>query len=252
MSEIKEQLRQALTVERYPRSSTYDPQWLVDNLMGPHPLWLAESLSQVMPLQAGMRVLDLGCGTALTSIFLAKEFDVEVWAADLWVKPTDNWQRIQEAGVSDRVYPLGTEARELPFAEGFFDAIVSFDAFHYFGTDTLYLPYCLDFLVPGGPLGIVVPGMRLEPGQPLPPYLAEHWDPQRCAHLGPDWWRTHWERTGLVTVKVADMVPHGWEDWLRWLEACDLVGKGYAPDAEILRADRGAVFGFTRMLAHRT
>ena len=35
-------------------------------------------------LEPGMRVLDLGCGKGLSSIFLAKEFGVQVWAADLW------------------------------------------------------------------------------------------------------------------------------------------------------------------------
>jgi hypothetical protein len=31
----------SLTLDRYPRSNTYDQQWIVDNLMGPHPLWRA-------------------------------------------------------------------------------------------------------------------------------------------------------------------------------------------------------------------
>ena len=38
----------------------------------------------------------------------------------------------------------------LPFAESSFDAIVSFDAYHYFGTDDLYLGYISAFLKPGG------------------------------------------------------------------------------------------------------
>jgi cyclopropane fatty-acyl-phospholipid synthase-like methyltransferase len=42
-------------------------------------------------------VLDMGCGTALSSIFLAREFGVEVWAVDLWVPPYDNFTRIREA-----------------------------------------------------------------------------------------------------------------------------------------------------------
>jgi hypothetical protein len=40
MSEIQEQLRQALTMERYPRSAAYDPQCVVDNLMGHWLRWL--------------------------------------------------------------------------------------------------------------------------------------------------------------------------------------------------------------------
>lgn len=250
MQDVQERLRRMLTNDRYPRSATYDPQWVVDNLMGPHPLWKAEALTQVMPLRSDMRVLDLGCGTALTSIFLAREFGVEVWAADLWIKPTENWQRIEAAGVADRVRPVYAEARALPFAEGFFDAIVSFGSFHYFGTDTLYLPYCLKFLAPGGSIGIVGPGLLIEPGDPLPPYLASRWHPDFCAFLSPTWWRTHWERTGLVTVDVADTVPDSGADWLRWLEACDLVGRGHEPDAELLRADVDTLLGFTRVAAH--
>jgi 2-polyprenyl-3-methyl-5-hydroxy-6-metoxy-1,4-benzoquinol methylase len=63
---------------------------------------VSDSVPSLMPLQPGMRVLDLGCGTALTSIFLAREFDVEVWATDLWVKPTENWERIHAAGLADQ------------------------------------------------------------------------------------------------------------------------------------------------------
>jgi len=247
----EELLRDALTVARYPRASAYDQQWVVDNLMGPHPLWSVEALMQVMTLRPGMRVLDLGCGTALSSIFLAREYDVEVWATDLWVDPSENWERIQQSGVADRVHPMRVDARQLPFAHGFFDAIVSVGSFHYFGTDARYLADCTEVLRPHGSIGLIMPGLRRDPWPALPPYLAERWGPDMCTWLGPDWWRQHWERADLVTVEVADMVPGGWEDWLRWLDACDLVGRGYEPDAKMLRADGGDLLGLTRLVAHR-
>ena len=103
---------------------------------------LTEALSEVMILEPGMRVLDMGCGTAKSSIFLAREFDVEVWATDLWVKADENWQRIRDAGLEGRVFPIHAEAHALPFASEFFDASISMDAYHYFGTDDLYIrPY---------------------------------------------------------------------------------------------------------------
>jgi cyclopropane fatty-acyl-phospholipid synthase-like methyltransferase len=37
-----------------------------------------------------MRVLDLGCGRAATSIFLRREFGVQVWATDLWTNASEN------------------------------------------------------------------------------------------------------------------------------------------------------------------
>ena len=85
-----------------------------------------------------MRVLDLGCGRAASSIFLRREFGVEVWATDLWIDPSENLERIQDAGVGDGVFPIHADARALPFAQGFFDAIISLDSFVYYGTDDLY------------------------------------------------------------------------------------------------------------------
>ena len=42
-----------------------------------------------------MRVLDLGCGVAASSIFLRREFGVQVWATDLWFHASDNVPRIR-------------------------------------------------------------------------------------------------------------------------------------------------------------
>ena len=44
----------------------------------------------MLPIEPGTRVLDLGCGRAMTSIFLAREFGAEVWATDLWIAAEDN------------------------------------------------------------------------------------------------------------------------------------------------------------------
>src|SRR5262245_40920366 len=156
------ELAERLRIDQFPRSATYDPQWMLDNQMGPNVLWLTEALSHRMALHPGMRVLDLGCGRALSSIFLAREFGVQVWATDLWISASANWERIGAAGVADRVFPIGAEAHSLPFAERFFDAVVSLDAYHYFGTDDLYLGYLVRFVKPGGRLGIVAPGLRHE------------------------------------------------------------------------------------------
>jgi len=235
----------------YPRASAYDQQWVLVNSMGPHPLWLLEALTQVLPLRHGMRVLDLGCGRALTSIFLAREFGVRVTAADLWIKPTDNWARIREAGCEDLVTPLHAEAHDLPFADGYFDAIVSVDAYHYFGTDDLYLAYLARFLAPGGRLGIVVPGLvqELDDSAP-PPHLAAHWQSEFFTFHSPAWWRRHWERGGCVEVEVADTVPDGWQDWLGWSEACVAAGvERCRVDVALTQADQGRSLCMARAVA---
>jgi len=201
---LSDDLRSRLVKPSFPRASTYDAAWMLDSWMGPNPLWLAEWLGEVVPFERGMRLLDLGCGKAASSIFLAREFGATVWAADLWVKPAENFQRIEAAGLADRVLPIHAEAHSLPFAEGFFDAIVSLDAYHYFGTDDLYLGYLARFLRAEGRLGIAVPGLVEEFGDQPPPWLQPYWEPDFHSFHSPAWWRRHWTRSGAVDVEVAD------------------------------------------------
>ena len=75
-----------LVSERFPRSSQYHPEWVVARVGSgsANALWLTEWLTSAMELRPGMRVLDLGCGPAMSSIFLRREFGVQVWATDLW------------------------------------------------------------------------------------------------------------------------------------------------------------------------
>ena len=124
MTEPFQQRPELLALDRFPRSARYDPQWLIEHQMGPNVLWLTEFVCEVMDLQPGMRVLDLGCGTALSSIFLAREFGVQVWATDLWVAATENWQRIRAAQLGAEIVPIHADARQLPYADAFFEAIV--------------------------------------------------------------------------------------------------------------------------------
>jgi cyclopropane fatty-acyl-phospholipid synthase-like methyltransferase len=250
-------LNERLFKPHFPRSWKYDAQWLIDNAMGPHVLWLTEWLSQSLPLTAGMRILDLGCGRAISSVFLAKEFGVTVVAADHWIKPHENFERIEQAGVSGSVFPISVEAHALPFAEGSFDAIVSLDAYHYFGTDDLYLGYIAKFLKPGGQLGIVVPGTLEELSQVPPPHLAPYWVWDFCSFHSPDWWRRHWQKTGLLDMQIADMQPDGWKLWLEWNEIREQAGPQKLAElvrreAEMLRVDDGRTLGFVRVIARRS
>src|SRR5687767_7943537 len=122
--------------DMFPKSSAYNPDWIAASVSGgANSMLLTEWLTNELDLQPGMKVLDLGCGRAVSSIFLAREFGVTVWATDLWFNPTENQQRINDAGLGERVYATYAEARALPFADEFFDAIVAIDSFLYFGTD---------------------------------------------------------------------------------------------------------------------
>jgi SAM-dependent methyltransferase len=252
-------MRELLKNDRFPRSAKYDPEWVLKGWMGPNVLWLTEWLGEKMDLRPRMRVLDMGCGKALSSVFLAREFGVQVWATDLWISATENWQRIREAGLENQVYPIHAEAHSLPYAEEFFDAIVSMDSYQYYGTDDLYLNYLRKFVRPGGQIGIVVPGLVRDFEGPVPEHLTRprksggsFWaDECWCFHTTA-WWRHFWARTGLVDVEVADILRDGWRDWLQYEKACAEAGTLLFPsEEEPLEADAGRYLGLIMVVGRR-
>ena len=234
--------------QRFPRSEKYPLEWIRQGGMGSHPLWMTEWLCEQFNLQPGMRVLDLGCGRARSSIFLAQEFGVQVWATDLWVAAHDNWQHIRAAGLDQRVFPIHADARALPFAAEFFDAIVALDCYSYFGTDDLYLNYLVQFVKPGGAIGIAGAGLVEEMPVPVPAHLADFWTQDLWALHSVGWWRRHWERTGLLAIHTADTMSDGWKLWAAWQ-------RQVAPDntAEIatVEADAGRHLTYIRLVGHR-
>ncbi len=238
-----------LASERFPRASRYNPDWVLAGASGgANALWITEWLTAALNLKAGMRVLDLGCGQASSSIFLRSEFGVEVWAVDLWFSVSDNLQRIRDAGVDQGVFPLHADARALPFAQDFFDAIVCIDAFPYFGTDDLYLNYLARFLKPGGAIGIAGAGLMQEIESSLPDHLREWWSLDLwCLHSAA-WWRRHWERTRIINIEVADTMPEGWQRWLDWHH---VVAPDNATEIAALEADRGRYLGYVRVVGRR-
>ena len=239
-----------LASERFPCSTKYNPEWVLASASGgANALWLTEWLAEAMDLRPGMRVLDLGCGRASSSIFLRREFGVQVWAVDLWFSASENLQRIRDAGVEDGVFPIHADARSLPFAAEFFDAVVSIDSFFYYGTDDLYLNDLARFVKPGGPVAIAGAGLMQEIDGPVPDHLQEWWaqDLPWCLHSAA-WWRRHWERTGILDVEPADALDDGWQFWRAWLQAI-------APDNTVeitaLEADRGRHLGYVRAVGRR-
>jgi cyclopropane fatty-acyl-phospholipid synthase-like methyltransferase len=237
-----------LQSELFPRTSQYHPDWVITNSMsGCSTLWLTEWLASAMHLKSGMRVLDLASGRAISSIFLAREFGVHVWATDLWISASENIERIRDADVTDRVFPLHADARALPFAAGFFDAIVCVDAFPYFGTDDLYLNYLASFVKPDGQIGIAGAGLTREI-ESLPDHLRRAWTQDLWALHSASWWRRHWERTGIVDIELADTMPDGWRRWLEWQQTAS---PGNTFEIEMVSSDQGEYLGCVRVVARR-
>jgi cyclopropane fatty-acyl-phospholipid synthase-like methyltransferase len=236
----------------YPRSNGYDADWVLAGDMGPHPLWLLEDLAQDLELRPGMRVLDLGSGKGTTSAFLAKEYGVQVWAADLWIDPTEAASHIAAQGV-DGVVTVKAEAHTLPFAREFFDAIVCIDAYEYFGTADNYLAYIIGFLKPGGQFGVATPALRKEIRELgyIPDHVKKVVRWEALAWHTADWWRFQWEITELVDVTAARLQESGWEDWLMWSRAVSEYGGTRDGSLDMLEADQGEYLTFAMLAARK-
>jgi hypothetical protein len=148
---------------RYPRSSDYDPEWVLALDMGPHPLWQLEDLLIGVEVAAGSRVLDLGSGMSATSVYLVREYGCEVVSLDLWV-PSDERQAVLDAaGVGDHATTVTGDVRTIALGDGGVRRNHLRDAFEHFGTDTRFLPRLVAALRSGGALAMSTPALRDDP-----------------------------------------------------------------------------------------
>jgi cyclopropane fatty-acyl-phospholipid synthase-like methyltransferase len=234
---------------RFPRSNAYHPDWVMGRGSGgANALWLTEWLAEELALSPGMKVLDLGCGRAMSSVFLHREFGVQVWATDLWFSAEDNAHCIRDSGTADGVFPIHAEAHALPFAAEFFDAIVSIDSYHYYGTDDTYAHYITRLLKPGGTLAIASAGLTQEFEGEVPPALVAWWEPNMASLHSAAWWQRHWHRSGVLAVSLADSLPDAWQLWLEWHQTAFPDNRG---EIEALERDRGEHLTYVRAIARR-
>ena len=166
---------------------------------------------------SGQRILDLGCGTGITSLFLARETGAQVFAVDLWCSATDNQKRMEAWGVGEQVVPLHADANDLPFAEGYFDAVVSIDSYHYFAREaSFFKEKVLPFVKSGGQVLIAIPGLKEEFGETVPKEMTD-WAGEEWEYFhSPAWWKkTIGESEQIESVKTWELecFDLAWEEW---------------------------------------
>jgi len=221
-------------------------------LMGPNSLGLLEELLELLPAEARTgRILDLGCGMAATSLFLAREAKADtVFAADLWITPSDNLRRIRQWGENRRIIPLHCDAADMPFADGYLDLIVSVDAYHYFGCeDGFFGQKIYPLLAEGGRVLIAVPGIKEEYAADIPPLLAEWAQEDARFFHSQSWWAEHLARgtQGITfTLKESERFDSHWQDWF------DSGHEYAANDLEYFRRGLGNMLCFVLIMAEKT
>lgn len=237
----------------FPLSSQYDEKWILENSLGENVLYNLESLCEVINFTPGMRVLDLGCGKAISAIFLANEFDVQVWAIDGAISSTDNFIRIKEQKCGDKVFPMKLNVRKLPFPREFFDVIIAADSYMYFGTDEKYTPYISQFLKPHGMLGIVdiCFTKEVECLSEAPEYLKPHFQDKWYYVHSLNWWEKFMGKTGLLNIECAEILPQN--DFIRAEYVKDMdIHEKKDEIARVLAVDSENLIAMFRLTAKRT
>lgn len=201
-----------------------------ETLMGPNSVRILAELFAKYPLRlaADDTVLDLGCGTGLTSLIIAKETGARVFANDLWIKAEENEERFAKWGVLEQITPVCEDANQLSFAKKQFRALVSIDSYHYFaGSKGFFQEKILPFMKDGGEVLIGIPGIkdaytdRAE--ELLPDWLGE----DAYMFKSPKRWKEliGAEGTALVNTWEMECFGEAWNDW-------------FATDHEFARGDR--------------
>ena len=162
-------------------------------MMGPNCLKLLEALMSHAPLPQAARVLDLGCGMGLTSLMLCGEYGAKVFATDLWIDAGENLKRFEAHGCGESIIPIHADANSLPYANGYFDAVVSVDSYHYFGTEPgFFRRRILPLLKPGGVAALTFPGLKREL-EAMPDEMKLSWadaeEEVMATFHSPEWWR---------------------------------------------------------------
>lgn len=217
-------------------SQKYKFLFNAEHLMGPNGIRLLEEMLEHYPLKRGLRLLDLGCGKGLTSLYLAKETNAMVFATDLWISATDNYKRFTEWQIANQVIPLHADANDLPFANDYFDAIICIDAFHYVGTQPHFFEKkILPLLKPNGVAILAIPGLKEEIHGCEPEIILEWLAGEESEfHLfhSREWWLNH-----LGKSDAFDIVQHfdlqcfeaAWNDWFLSGHEYTLHDKEYFP-----------------------
>lgn len=228
-------------MKKYIKSHEFDSKLIYETIMGPSPLYFAEEICENLKLKKGMRVLDLGCGMGLSSMFIAKEYGVTVYACDWWIGATDNYKRFVKNGY-DNIIPIHAEAQNLPFADNFFDAIICIDSFQYYGTkDNYFDNKLLPLLKIGGRIGFGFAGFT-EEQKSVPEFLAKYWmdDGSETFH-SLEWWNTLFTNNGNVRTIDTHYIEDGRGIWYEWAKIAR--ERNNFDDDKVLDGDENKILG---------
>lgn len=202
------------------KTDDYKEYISAETMMGPNSVRILEELFHKYPLRLHPDdvVLDLGCGTGLTSLIIAKETGARVFADDLWVSAEENGKRFAEWSVGEQITPVCEDANDLHFEKKQFRALISIDSYHYFaGSKGFFREKLLPFLKENGVVLIGIPGLKDEYTGRAEELLVNWLGDESYMFKSPKQWKELIGRSDRIeSVKTWEMdcFHQAWDDWL--------------------------------------
>jgi len=194
-------------------------------------IYATRQLIELCNITAGQYILDIGCGTGYTACFLAKNYQVDVVAADIRSKVIEEAKkRIAKEGVGDRVKTIEADAHELPFPPNTFDAVIA-ESVLAFCDKKKVSSEVYRVLKPGGVFGNNEGTYLKPPPAHLPSFLLKSYG-MDVKLLQEDEWQVIYREAGFEVVSstvhpfnyIEQFLGEFWVDGIRrrisaWLKA---------------------------------
>lgn len=199
-------------LNQYSNTELYDDgQWL-----SPGGYLLMHLIVDKLNIKRGARILDLGAGNGQSSIFLAKEYNAEVTAIDLWIDEESRNERARAHGVADRITNIQADVSHgLSKDLGLFDYIISVQAFHCFGTPERMPNSLIPLLNKDGQFALIQSCFSRYI-ETLPEVFnnSNGWQMDYENYHYPKWWQNHFENNGYKVDNCEELVQGKeiWED----------------------------------------
>ncbi len=143
--------------------------------------------------------------------------------------------------------PIHADVHELPYADGFFDAIICIDSYSYYGAKPGFMDrYMAPLVKKGGFIAVATPGLQKDfPGGVVPEEMVPCWQ-EDMNFYSADWWKELWLNEKSITLTHCRSLKCHKQAWIDWLQ-CD---NPYAiSDIDMMKVEDGKYFDTIGLIA---
>ncbi len=199
----------------YPELENYSLDKIYEDNMGIGGLYFAAQMVRRLKIKDNLRILDLGCGKGASSIFLAKELNLNVYAVDLWITASELYNKIKKNKMENKIIPLNLDiTKPLPFPDEYFDIIFSMYSFHYFGSKKRFIKHLSRILKSKGQICIGNTCFNKEfHNRKIPDAYKKSWQGEFSEYHSPLFWKKLFVSSKIYKNISSEEVINGKALW---------------------------------------